>query len=165
VRIHFFAVSKVLRRFQYSVEIQSTPAEVWREFSDIHRLDGKGTYRDAQWTSGEPWAKGSRLVIHMARPFPITVTSVVSNCEPPYRAELINHCIGLTTSEWVTIDPFGSGTIARMTVEVIGKSWALPDAIINSLVPDLLKESLDALRDACEASPTSPLQSQPGRTA
>ena len=141
----------MLPRFEYAVEIQSPPDEVWREFANINRLDGKGTYRDARWVAGEPWSKGSRLVIHMVRPFPIAVTTVISHCAPPNRAELINHCIGLTTTERVTFDRFGTGTLARMTVEVIGKSWALPESSIQKLVPDLLKESLDALRDSCEA--------------
>lgn len=140
----------MLPRFEYAVEIQSTLDEVWREFTNINRLDGKGTYRDTHWVSGAPWAKGSRLSIKMVRPFPITVSSVISHCDPPRRAELINHCIGLTTTEWVSFNPFGSGTLARMVIEVVGKSWMLPEAQIANLVPDLLKESLDALRQSCE---------------
>jgi hypothetical protein len=141
----------MLPRFEYAVEIHSPPNEVWQEFSNINRLDGKGTYRSARWVSGEPWAKGSRLVIQMVRPFPITVTTLVSHCTPPYRVELINHCIGLTTTEWVSFERFATGTLARMSIEVIGKSWALPESMIQKLVPDLLKESLDTLRESCEA--------------
>ena len=37
-----------------------------------------------------------------------------------------------------------------MIIEVVGKSWLLPETSIRHLVPDLLKESMDTLRDSCE---------------
>jgi hypothetical protein len=148
-------MSRMLPRFEYVVEIAAPVAEVWREFSNINRLDGKGTYHGAAWVAGEAWQKGSRLRIDMVRPFPIPVAAVVSNCNPPYNVELLNHCIGLTTTEWVRFDPVAGGTIARMIVEVVGKSWVLPDGTIHDLVPKLLKESMDALREACEALSTA----------
>jgi len=140
----------MLPRFEYAVEIHSSPEDVWREFSNIHRLDGQGTYQSARWICGDPWSKGSRFEIRMLRPFPLTVSTVISHCSPPHRVEMINHCIGLTTTEWVSFDPFGSGTLSRMVVEVVGKSWMLPQSSISKLVPEMLKESMDALRDACE---------------
>jgi hypothetical protein len=145
----------MLPRFHYAVEIHSPPKEVWRAFANINRLDGKGTYDGTHWISGEPWHRGSRLAFKMVRPFPITVTSVVSNCEPPYRAELINHCIGLTSTHWVSFDPFGSGTLARIVLEVIGKSVLLPEAQVSKLANELLKDSLEDLRAVCEAAPVS----------
>ena len=141
----------MLPRFEYVVEIAAPVHDVWREFSNINRLDGKGTYRHTAWVSGAPWQKGSRLRIEMVRPFPITVSALVSNCTPPHHAELLNHCIGLTTTQSVRFDATPTGTHARVVVEVIGKSWLLPEGAVHSLVPKLLKESMDALRTACEA--------------
>jgi hypothetical protein len=138
-------------RIDYSVTAPATPEKLWDAFSDLSRLLNRGIYSEAAWTEGKPWEKGSRLRYSVVQPLPATISAVVTLADPPNRATLLNHALGITAEQVVTFTKVGNGlTRVTMTVDFVGTSTALPPPELAEAIRFLTQDALDSMLERWE---------------
>jgi hypothetical protein len=136
----------MLPRVEYSVTARATPEELWRAFSDLSRLLGRGIYSEATWTEGQPWQTGSRLRYVVVQPVQATVSAVVTLSEPPSKVGLLNHALGITAQQLVTFTRMNQGaTRVVMTMDFIGDSTSPTPLDVSEALRFFTHDALDTM--------------------
>lgn len=109
-------------KFEYSVTTRAAPDVAWKVFSDWKLwLQFSELYAEIRWTRGEPWQKGSRLSIRIAKPIGVTLDHVITVCVPGEKVAWIDHALGTTMEQWVFFEPDPEGgTCVRTWAEFTG---------------------------------------------
>lgn len=137
-------------RIEYSVTVPVSVDAAFRAFQDLGRLLHRGIYEEAAWVEGPPWQVGSRVRYVITKPFPTTISAVVSSISPPRAISLINHAMGVTGEQNISFGPdLKGGTRVRMTVDLVGESSELSPSALLEAVTFVAKDALDTMAALC----------------
>jgi hypothetical protein len=136
---------------EYSVTIPVPVEAAFNAYKNLERLLHRGIYEEASWVEGEPWHVGSRLRYVIVKPVRAIASAVVTAISPPHAVSLLNHALGVTAEQHVYFGPDAKGgTRVRMTMDLIGKSTELSDAVLHEAVTFITHDALDSVVAICQ---------------
>jgi hypothetical protein len=143
-------------RVEYSVTVPVPASVAFEAFQDLERLLNRGIYEEAVWVEGLPWQVGSRVRYVIVQPVRATISAVVSSINPPHAIALINHALGVTADQHVYFVPdVKRGTLVRMTMELVGKSFELSESAVDDAANFIVKDALDTMAALCQRGASS----------
>jgi hypothetical protein len=150
----------VLSRIDYSVVVPVAAAAAFQAFCNLDRLLHRGIYEEASWIEGSPWRVGSRIRYVISTPLQATILSVVTAYDPPRSVGILNHALGITAEQNATFVPVPKkGTRILMSMDFVGKSPTISDAVIQEAISFLTRDALETIAALCQpGSSASPRQ-------
>lgn len=137
---------------EYSVTVPVSVDAAFQAFQDLGRLLHRGIYQEAAWVEGAPWQVGSRVRYVLTKPFPTSISAVVSSISPPRAINMINHAMGVVGEQSISFGPdLKGGTRVRMTVNLVGESSELPASALYEAVTFVVKDALDTMAALCRS--------------
>jgi hypothetical protein len=128
----------------------------FQAFQDLERLLHRGIYDEALWIEGNPWEVGSRLRYVIVQPVQTTISAVVTSISLPRAVSLLNHALGVTAEQNVHFGPdLKGGTRIRMTMDLVGKSSELSEAVVHEAVTFITRDALDTVLALCQRRASS----------
>src|SRR4051812_48188695 len=83
-------------KLDYSTTAQCSIESVWQAFSEVERWpEWSNLFAKATWIEGNPWTRGSKLLLEVAQPSS-KVKAVVSEVTAPDQATWTGHVMGVT---------------------------------------------------------------------
>jgi len=142
-------------RIEHAVTTSACPELAWRVFTDWkHWPRISNRYHGIQW-SGIPWSSGSRLRVHLLKPFKATVDRVITSCEPSQSLAWINHVKGYTMEQWLFFHPLAEGTRVFTWLDFTGPSEVIEGRSVREIIGEYLQEWYEAFRLQCDRASAS----------
>lgn len=92
-------------RLEYSTSAKCRPEHIWKKFETLDQWAwwNKVIVR-AKWIEGQPWQKGSRFEMELARPKPLKFRPEIIESTPPTKIAWIGKGNGVTGQHWFSFE-------------------------------------------------------------
>ena len=102
---------------EYSVTAKCRPEHVWQKFENLDQWAWwNKVIARSKWLEGQPWQKGSRFVLGLAKPA-IEIPVEILQCEPPAKVGWVGRLYGIRAEHWFSFEPQADGTTLMKTWE------------------------------------------------
>ena len=139
-------------RVQHSVTAKCKPEHAWQKFQNVsewpwwNRVIGQ-----AKWLEGQPWQKGSRMVLELAYPKKNSLKATVTENATPQTVALSVEGSGMSGTMRFGFEPAGEGnTELKAECEFSGWKTALSGGSIEQDFRKVCDEWLGALKAEAE---------------
>ncbi|MCU1285492.1 MAG: hypothetical protein JWO13_1842 [Acidobacteriales bacterium] len=108
-------------KLDYSTTAKCGVESVWQAFSEVERWpEWSNLFSGATWIEGEPWARGSKLLLEVAQPS-AKVKAAVSEVAAPQQAIWTGSVMGVTiTHSFKFIPQADETTLMQSNIELSG---------------------------------------------
>lgn len=105
-------------RLEYSVTAKCRPEHIWEKFEKLDQWAWwNRTIAQSKWLEGQPWQKGSRFLMQLARPIDMKFEPVVLECDSPHKVGWVGKGMGIRAEHWFSFEPQPDGTTLMKTWE------------------------------------------------
>jgi hypothetical protein len=96
---------------EYSTSANCSPEHIWQKFQKLEEWAWwNPVISQARWLEGQPWQKGSRFLMELARPSRMTFRPVVLECTPPNKVGWVGKLPGFVGEHWFSFEEQPGGT-------------------------------------------------------
>lgn len=137
---------------EYSTAAKCRPEHVWQKFEKMEEWAWwNRVIAAARWTAGQPWQKGSRFFMELARPKQLKIPCVITLSEPPNKICWVGKTTGFTGEHWFSFEEQPDGTTLLKTWEN-SSGWAtlFMGSGMKARLLDMHKMWLERLKEEAE---------------
>lgn len=139
-------------RFEASVVAKCKPEHVWKKFSELPQWGWwNPVVGSTRWLEGQPWQKGSRFLMELARPRRMTFKPVLLEVQAPNKVAWTGKGGGCSGEHWFSFEAQADGTTVIKTWETLS---GLPTLFFGSGIKEKLQrmheEWLENLKQEAE---------------
>ncbi|MGC2321973.1 MAG: SRPBCC family protein [Terriglobales bacterium] len=103
---------------EYSTTAKCRPEHIWKKFEALDQWAWwNKVISRARWVEGQPWQKGSRFEMELARPKPMKFRPVIIESAPPTRVAWVGKGSGFTGEHWFSFELQPDGATLMKTWE------------------------------------------------
>ena len=137
---------------EYSLTAKCRPEHIWKKFEVLDQWAWwNKVISRTRWISGEPWQKGSRFEMELARPQPAKFRPVIIESSAPNKVAWVGKAKGLTGEHWFSFELQSDGTTLMKTWEKFsGLATILLGSGAKQAIVRMYQEWLEALRFEAE---------------
>jgi hypothetical protein len=105
-------------RLEYSVTAKCRPEHVWQKFEKLEQWSWwNRVISQTKWLEGQPWRKGSRFLLGLARPINKDIPVEILECAAPQKVGWVGKFLGIRAEHWFSFEPQADGTTLMETWE------------------------------------------------
>ncbi len=106
-------------QLEYTALAYCQPQHIWGVFQHIERWPrwDPEAIRDVRWIAGQPWTRGARFEIKIARPLSYTITPEILEVEPPIFLHWRGKGSGVTGEQFFIFKGQPDGTTEMRTLQ------------------------------------------------
>jgi hypothetical protein len=105
-------------RLEYELAAKCRPEHIWQKFEKLEQWAWwNRVIAQSKWLHGQPWEKGSRFLLGLARPTAINIPVVILECSPPQKVGWVGRFWGVRGEHWFHFEPQVDGTTRMKTWE------------------------------------------------
>jgi len=103
---------------EYSLTAKCRPEHIWKKFEALDQWAWwNKVISSTRWVSGDPWQKGSRFEMELARPRPAKFKPVIIESAAPNKVAWVGNGKGVTGEHWFSFELQPDGTTLMKTWE------------------------------------------------
>ena len=103
---------------EYSTTAKCRPEHIWKKFEVLDQWAWwNKVISRSRWIEGQPWQKGSRFEMELARPRPMKAKPVIIESAPPTKVAWVGKGKGVTGEHWFSFELQPDGTTLMKTWE------------------------------------------------
>ncbi len=145
---------------EHADTVLATPEQVWRVFEQIERWPrwDPSAIRHVRWVSGQPWTKGARFEIAVAKPMPFTLTPELVQVDPPVFVHVRGKGSGVTGEQFFIFkwDQQSQRTEMRTLQEFSGVPVQMFGERARGIILDGVRHMFAQIKSEAEASASQP---------
>lgn len=145
--------SRLSQRIEFTVHTSANPKLCWEVFTDWRNWNAfvPGTYKNIEWTKGEPWTLGSRVQMEMIRPTEFSTECVIVGSSPPSKIGWIHHEMENVVEQWISFLPDGhGGANISVWLEINGRTLRIMGRDIVEVVREFKEDWYRRLARRCD---------------
>ena len=103
---------------EYSMSAKCKPEHIWQKFENLDQWSWwNKVITRSKWVEGQPWQKGSRFLMELARPINMKFEPVVLECDAPNKVAWVGKALGVRGEHWFSFEAQADGTTLMKTWE------------------------------------------------
>jgi hypothetical protein len=103
---------------EYSVSAKCRPEHIWEKFEKLDQWPWwNRVIAQSKWLEGQPWQKGSRFLMELARPINMKFEPVVLECDAPRKVGWVGKAMGVRGEHWFSFESQPDGATLMKTWE------------------------------------------------